>query len=233
MFPIDVVAQLEPDSGVIAGLVEAAPTAATPDCPGWTLVDLGRHLASVHRWAASIVHTGAPATFDEDSPPHEPAALAGFLREGAAALHEVLAASDPDAGCWTFGGPPAVAGFWRRRQALETNLHRRDAETAVGPPSPLPADLCTHGVTEAIEIFYPRQVDLGRTEPLPVAFALAATDTGDRWTIGPGTPVATIAGTVEELYLLLWRRLPPSDVVFTISGDAGSVAALPLTKLTP
>ncbi len=66
-------------------------------------------------------------------------------------------------GPWT---PNRTAGFWRRRQVHETALHLWDAERAAGTPTPFDPALSWDGVLEVPEVMYPRQVRLGRIEPL-------------------------------------------------------------------
>ena len=186
---MDFLRQLADDTAAIAALVRACDLdAAVPSCPGWTVADVVRHLGQIHRWATTVVGTGESAT-REDPPVTDTAdQLADWFADGAARLHDVLRATDPDTECWTFGFPPARAGFWRRRQAVETALHRWDIETALNRASTIPTDLAEAGIDEVIDFLYPRQVALGRTPPLD-------------------TPLARSASTpATEYFLALWAR---------------------------
>jgi len=54
-------------------------------------------------------------------------------------------------------------------------------------------------------------------------WTVTLTETGYEWTAGPvdgavGREVA-VRASAADLYLLLWRRLPPDDRGFAVSGD--------------
>ena len=152
---IDHLAHLRADSdAVLAVLRRSAGDEPVAACPGWTLHDLVEHLGGVHRWARQILLTGqrvdeTPTAGDRD--------LAGWFAEGAEALLETLAAADPAAATWSFTAD-RTAGFWRRRQALETVVHRWDAQQAAGEP-------------EGIDPPFgePRRVGVVFAEPLDIA----------------------------------------------------------------
>src|SRR4029453_10276847 len=65
-------------------------------------------------------------------------------------LLEALGSTDPATLLWTFHPPDQTAGFWRRRMAQETVVHRVDAESAHGRPRPVPAALAADGVDEGL-----------------------------------------------------------------------------------
>jgi len=50
---------------------------------------------------------------------------------------------------WT---PVATSGFWARRQAHETSIHRYDAQLAAGRPEPLDGALAADGIDELFEM---------------------------------------------------------------------------------
>jgi uncharacterized protein (TIGR03083 family) len=136
-------------------LVHAAETAGldarVPTCPDWDVAELLAHIGRVHRWAASNTTRSPDAEFarpDVEIP--EPAARAAWVRAGAAELVAALErpASDP---AWTWL-PPNTVGFWQRRQAHETAMHRVDAESAAGAPRPIDAALAADGIDELLEI---------------------------------------------------------------------------------
>ena len=225
--------QLRLDVDAIGRVLTRAPGAAVTHCPGWSVADLVRHHGDVHRWATAIVATGRPDDVEHGGP-EDPALLAEWYAEGAAALLEVLVSTDPERECWTFGRPPGRAWFWTRRQALEAAVHRWDAEAAVGTPAPLPDPVADAGITEVAEDLYPRQVALGRTPPLPAPLSLTAIDSGRTWTIAgdgstaAGAPAAgaTVGGPAERLLLLLWRRVALDDTSLEVSGPPAVLAAV-------
>ncbi|HWU24090.1 MAG TPA: maleylpyruvate isomerase family mycothiol-dependent enzyme [Nocardioides sp.] len=190
--------------------------AAVPTCPGWTLADLGNHLREVHLWAAHAVTEGDPRGSSE---PVVADRLASAYREAADRLIAVLDV-DPSAPAWTFG-PDQVVGFWRRRQVHETLVHLYDATLATGraglwKPEP---ELAWDGVDEVATMFYPRQLRLGRSEPLTSRLVLTATDIDSTTSIGEGEPVE-LAGTAADLLLTLWRRIPATDPVAALLASA-------------
>ena len=75
------------------------------------------------------------------------------------------------------------------------------------------ADLAADGVDEVARMFYPRQVRLGRREPVPAPVLLRCTDVGCDVLLGDGEPVAVVAATAEALLLLLWGRRDLASLV--------------------
>jgi uncharacterized protein (TIGR03083 family) len=216
--PIDDLAHLRADAdAVLAVLAAGGLVEPVTACPGWTVRELVEHLGGVHRWAAQIVRTGRPQQ-EKDAPP-EPADLPRWFDEGASDLIKALGASDPAAPCWSFTAA-RTAGFWWRRQALETAVHRWDVERAVGAPGPIDPALAAAGVTEVVELMTPRQIKLGRMPSASGALQLTATDTGDRWELGEGRSAGHVEAGAEQLLLLLWQRIDPGDPRVRTSSDA-------------
>jgi uncharacterized protein (TIGR03083 family) len=220
----DHLAHLRADvDAVLAVVGRATSTEPVAACPAWTLRDLVEHLGSVHRWATEIVRTGEAQRLEE----HEVDDLAAWFAEGAAGLIETLAAADPAAACWSFTTDQR-AGFWVRRQALETVVHRWDAERALGEPGRIDPTLAVDGISEVVELMTPRQVRLGRLPPLESSIELRATDTGGSWLLGDGPATGSVEATAEELLLLLWHRADADDPRVRTTGDASSVLRLAL-----
>jgi uncharacterized protein (TIGR03083 family) len=134
-------------------------SAAVPSCPGWTVADVVRHVASVHRWAATAVQTGGSERPDFPSPPEglSDDALIDWAEVQAAMLLAALNETDPDASAWTFG-PPRTARFWLRRQAHETSVHAWDAGNAVGKPLSIAPDVAADGLAEFLDVMLGRMV---------------------------------------------------------------------------
>lgn len=224
----DHLAHLTDDVAAIDGILQgAALDSPVPDCGEWLLRDLVLHLGSIHRWATQVVRTG-------EKQPQEPAQVAdedlrAWFAQGAADLLAELA--DPERGTWTFSGP-GTARFWRRRQAVETAVHRVDAQRATGVEEPVPDDLAEDGVAEVVDVLHPRQVRLGRSEPPTCSVRLVAT-TGSAWLVGDGPTCATVTGKPSDLLLLLWRRERRRSRAFTVDGDTAALDALLSARLTP
>lgn len=228
MNPAQLLVHLRGDvDAVLAVLARAELTAPIAACPGWTLRDLVEHLGSVHRWATEIVRTGSPLP---EEPHHGVVDVAGWFADGATALVEKLAAVDPAGPCWSFTSD-RTAGFWVRRQALETAVHRWDAERAVDEPGPIDAALAGVGIAEVVDLMTPRQVRLGRIDPLSAGIELRATDTGQSWTLGEGQPATEVVASAEVLFLLLWHRIDAGDPRVRTSDDVASEVLQ--TALTP
>ena len=163
--------------------------APVPDCPGWTVEDLVRHVANGYRNVVVRRLTGTP---EEDLGPDPMVAL----DRGYAAMAEVFAADDP---ARQVGADPAeTVRTWIRRMAHEIVVHRLDAERAVGEPAaPVESDIAADGVAEALAIFlrYSTHAWTGQ-------FAADLTEWRDRWLLvscgyGPSWRVSVHPSGVE------------------------------------
>ena len=67
----------------------------------------------------------------------------------------------------------------------------------------------------------------------PLAVRLRATDVEQDWTLGPGDPVAEVAGPAERLLLLLWKRVPAEDASLAWSGDRSAGLTVLAGAVTP
>lgn len=207
--------------------------ADVPACPGWTLLDLAEHLGGVHQWAAHAIEAGTPDG-DPSPAPRERLALAEWYRAHAHRLVRLLAEKGPDAPAWTFGPEPHTTAFWQRRQVHETVMHLWDARASQGTLTDLDPALALDGLDEIAGIFYPRQLRLGRTDPLPTGLALVVSDApGHPGVVIGGAPGVTLEAPASTLLLLVWNRvdLPGSDV--RINGDEALAARLLQHAITP
>ena len=122
---------------------------AVPCCPGWTVRDLVAHVGSVYTQKAAIVAEGRiDGQPDRSDAPDDD--LVEWFDESAEHLIEVLSAHDPAEPLWTFYPPDQTVGFWYRRLAQESLIHRIDGEQALGLPSDIDQDLATDGVDEVL-----------------------------------------------------------------------------------
>jgi uncharacterized protein (TIGR03083 family) len=212
---------------VLAVLSMAEGTEPVAACPGWTVHDLVGHLGGVHRWARDIVLTGRPGP--EPTPDGD---LATWFADGASALLQTLTEADPAAATWSFTTDRTV-GFWRRRQALETVIHRWDAQSAVGQPEPIEPALAADGIGEVAELMLPRQVAKGRIPPLPGAVRVVASDVDASYVLGDAEPAASVTASAEVLLLMLWQRVGPADPRLRIEGDAALADEVLRLSLAP
>ncbi|MFV2121114.1 maleylpyruvate isomerase family mycothiol-dependent enzyme [Streptomyces sp. Act-28] len=203
-------------------------------CPDWKVRNLLRHIGMVHRWVTVLVvekHTSYHP--GEGEPDLDGAPLLDWYREGHDRLVAALTEAPDALKCWTFLPAPSPTGFWARRQAHETTVHRVDAESALGPVaarSPVGPDLAADGIDELLCGFHGRDRSRVRTDR-PGTLRVRTTDTGDVWTVrlsadAPRTTRAAdgpadceLSGPAEALYLSLWNRLPAGSPDVTVTGD--------------
>lgn len=223
-------AAFEQDAAALVDVLRTTPLdVRTPSCPGWRLSDLGAHVGQVHRMAAAALAGTAAGAWEADGD------LAGRVEAGAAELHGLLVATDPDAPCRGLDAQPQAAAFWVRRLAHETALHRWDAEVAAGRPAVVDPVLALDGVAEVAAVMYPRQLRLGRREPLGAAVELVAPE--GRVVLGEGAPVGRVHGPAEVLLLAVWGRQGVRallrDGTLTADGDVDAVVGVLDQRLVP
>jgi MDMPI C-terminal domain/Mycothiol maleylpyruvate isomerase N-terminal domain len=157
------------------------------------------------------------------------------LAELLATLDEAAGVRDPDTPVKTWAGdqPPI---FWPRRMAIETAVHRWDAQAAAAEGRPIGTDLALAAVDEMFEVVLPWRGtgELG-TENEGKTMHLHATDVAGsaggegEWLVTLGTDGLTVAhthakgdvavrGTASDLLLLLWNRVPADRC--EVFGDA-------------
>jgi uncharacterized protein (TIGR03083 family) len=137
---------------LVAAAERAGLDADVPTCPEWSIADLLAHIGRVHRWATGNAARQPDEGFwagHEIEIPDPPARLE-WVRAGARALVDALEAP-ADRPAWTWM-PPHTIGFWQRRQAQETVMHRVDAQAAAGEMRPIDAALASDGIDEWLEI---------------------------------------------------------------------------------
>ncbi len=219
-------------------LAVADPAAPVGSCPGWQVRDLVDHLGGVHRWATEIVRTCERSPFPDSSPGDD---QQPWFDDGAEALVRELAAAEPSHACWTLA-PPGEIRFWSRRQAHETMIHRWDLATAIGVRADLDPALAVDGIDEAVTMFFPRQIALGREALLTDAIALVDPATDRRWVLhGDGTATdhatvdvaATVTGDAVQLLLLVWQRVDLDASPVQVTGDFGAAGRVLGARLTP
>lgn len=84
-------------------------------------------------------------------------------------------------------------------------MHVWDADDALRQPRSIDPLLAWDGVLEVRDVIYPRQVRLGRVQPLSRSVHMVATDVGGDAVFGDGEPIV-LHGEAEVLLRLLWHR---------------------------
>ena len=221
----------------------ADPTMPVPTCPEWTLPTLTEHLGRAHRWAATIVSRRAQSlvrfrdTPDRDMPDRADDREA-WLLAGASRLAQAVREAGPGLPVWSWAGEQ-TAGFWVRRMAHETVMHRADAEITVGRTVQMAADMAADGICEWLEIipYALDDADLAALADLPghgASLHFHATDdglgeagewlvrltpSGVVWQPGHGKGDGAVRAAAAELLLLLLRRIPSDDPRIEVLGN--------------
>ena len=144
---------LDSDFARLRSVVPINPDAAVPTCPDWTVTDVARHVGIVYLHKTAAMRKGAEP---ENWPPkeiadEEPLAL---LDRAYAELRHEFATRKPGDPAWSWYAPDQTVGFWIRRMAQETVIHRIDAELGAGQPvAPIPDDLAIDGIDELLKVF--------------------------------------------------------------------------------
>lgn len=209
----------------LQGDAEALLTAASgqldtpvPTCPGWSVERLVGHMGRVYRWTAGWVALGERTTV-EPAPSGD--AVLPWTREGLDALVVALGAADMDATVATWvGEQPAI--FWPRRMAVETALHRWDAQNAVANPAGVDTQLAIDGIDETLVILLPgrRREGLEALDAAGTSLHVHATDAPGEWQVSfveppeylrvertHGKGDVAVRGAASDLLLLLWNRV--------------------------
>ncbi|MES4907526.1 MULTISPECIES: maleylpyruvate isomerase family mycothiol-dependent enzyme [unclassified Streptomyces] len=207
--------------------------ASVPTCPQWRLRVLVGHLGQAPRWAAGIVRGGSPGAIPDPHDAVPPREWRTWLRAGASELVEAVRAAGPETPVWTLLGP-GPASFWLRQAAHDTSVHAVDAALLAGVPYALEPGLAADAVTQYLELLSSPaatalkpavaalrgagSIGLRPVERSIEGWVITRTPTGVSWRRGPAGPAdVTVAGAVEDLLLVLARRLPPRRVA--IDGD--------------
>jgi uncharacterized protein (TIGR03083 family) len=216
---------LDADVARLRAVAAGSLSATVPSCPGWTVADLVRHVSTVFLHKAAAMREGVQPD------PWPPEGLEGeqplaLLDRAYAELTGQFGARKPADPAWTWYEPDQSVGFWIRRMAQETVIHRIDAELAAGQPvAPVPADLAIDGIDELLTMFVAYNVArwaedyAGILGESPVRTYLLRTD-GAAWQArtGPGVAFAvrdgagdgiadvTVSGPPDAMLRWVWNR---------------------------
>lgn len=181
-----------------------------PTCDGWTVRDVVEHVGMVYGHKVAVLELGRrPEEGEWDGPP----AGADEIQWCHGLLHRLAAdlqgrpANDP---AWTWWDADQSVGFWQRRMALETAVHRADVESASGAIGPVAGDLALDGIDEVLTVML---ADAGVEDvigPTPDSGQVAVSIGG-----------TTVRGDASDLLLWLWGRR--ADDAVSVEGDAASL----------
>lgn len=139
----------------------------------------------------------------------------------------------PAAPSYTWHEPDQTVGFWFRRMAQETAIHRVDVELAVDQMTPIDAELAADGVDEALRVMLAGDwSDEPLAKPLAGQVVELATS-GRSWLVAceetsiavlaDGTPDTRVSGDPSDLVRWIWGRGPREPL--TVQGDEEVVTA--------
>jgi uncharacterized protein (TIGR03083 family) len=214
-----------------------------PACPAWTLSDLVSHLGRVYAMVVTAIGTGPTGTLERSAVPRRPEDQdpADWLEERLAIMLDGLRSLPDSARCWNFvDGPGGPVGFWWRRQAHETLIHRVDAEQACGlPVTPVSPEVAADGISELLGLAGLREVRFDQLElGDEMSLHLHATDAASaEWTIDTGRHTyatahvkadVAVRGPAFALDLWCWRRAsarPPGSSPGPLPSLGSEIAA--------
>ncbi len=210
-------------------------------CPGWSLTNLVAHLGGVYAWVDEIVASSERAASSTDEPTSAAAAMSSFVSSHAALRSRFASIDMADLGrpTWNWSGRNKVVGFWPRRMAHETAVHRLDIEDALGINSaPIPFALDT--LSEFLDDLAPRwmgsrspvpagDLHIHATDPAPLTTSelgewhLHRADTGSYVSDHQhAKAAAAITGSAHNLVRAIHRR-PHAEV--SLHGDSATLDA--------
>ena len=209
-----------------------------PGCPGLTVNETVRHTASVYRRVLAWIRAGEP-TDDWQRRPAAGEALTDFHVASRTALVAELAAHDPDEPCDTWWPVDRTFGFWRRRMAHETAVHRVDVQGAAGGEvTGVPADFAVDGIDEVLQLWFGHKLYVEK-KAANADGAVGVQAAGRSWlallgrnrciarrvpAVDARAAEAQVTGDPMNVYLWLWGRVPNQAV--TITGDYDASAQL-------
>lgn len=204
-----------------------AMAAKVPTCPEWTVTDLVDHVATVYLHKAETLRQGA---FPTDWPPERsPGPAADYLERAYGELVAEFSARAAGDQATTWYAPDQTVGFWIRRMAQESVIHRVDGELGLGADlATIPEDIAIDGIDEVLRTFlaYAAQEWLedfegllptdGRTALIRAADSAWLVTLGDGVSVTDAAPDTaadvTLTGDPVSMLLWLWRRADADSV---------------------
>jgi uncharacterized protein (TIGR03083 family) len=225
---------LAADGALLRSTAERDLTAAVPSCPGWDVRDAVRHTAEVYEHKIACVALGGPQP--DPWPPEWPPAAdpLEWYHDAHHRVLEMLRMTDPAAPSWTWWPDDQTAGFWLRRMAQETAMHRVDVELAFGGPTSIDRELAVDGIDELLSMMIEGDWTGDEQPDLTGTLSVAAPERNwkvrmlvDRIDVDVadiGDADTTVSAEPEPLLLWLYGRAP--DDVVSVSGDTAGAQRL-------
>jgi uncharacterized protein (TIGR03083 family) len=224
----------------VAGRDLAAPV---PSCPGWTVTDLVRHVAEVYLHKSECIRLNDfPRPWPPDLSAEPPIELLERAYTTLVAEFDRHQPADP---ARTWFEPDQTVGFWIRRMAQESVIHRIDAELALDESiADIPDDLAVDGIDEVLELFlaYGTRTWVEEFGPLlkeTTGYRVVVRSGGSSWLVtsspkgvevgagGDASADATVTGEPDAMLRWLWARADDDAV----SSDGSDKAIVELRQL--
>jgi uncharacterized protein (TIGR03083 family) len=229
------------DGALLADTADGNIEAYVPSCPGWQVRDLVAHVAQVYEHKIECTRLGnAPDPWPPDWPQaNEPVP---WFRDAHARLLDMFEHNDATSPSATWWPADQTVGFWARRMAHETAVHRVDVELAREVPTPVDPALATDGVDEVLHIMLAG--DWSDDSDDALTGQRIVVDTGGRaWQVeldretvavtdGDGSGDARVSGAPSDVLLWLWGRASERDIEVSGDPDAPRLMRLRLLKAT-
>jgi mycothiol maleylpyruvate isomerase-like protein len=205
---------------------------------GMTLGDTVRHVGSVYRMVVEWLRSGNQPTRWQRGPiPGQ--TLVEYLRAGHQEVLAELSAHDPADAAPTWWPLDQTYGFWYRRLAHESTVHRYDVQTAAAAMTVggrIDEEIAFDGIDEILSLWFTHRLGVlgvsnswtgqvgviaGRREWVA---QITPTGTASWQAAGDERVEATITSDPAGMYLWLWGRRPFGTV--TPAGDRPGIGQL-------
>lgn len=210
-------------------------------CAGWTISTLVAHLGATHSLVADWVTAGRrPDTWDA-APSSSQADPVQWLARCSARLLDAVGTVDPETPTSTWSPYDQNIGFWVRRMAHETAVHRVDLQQSLGLEWEVPPIVAVDGIDEVLTLWLgsrmpPGLVGSGRSvrltafghqdEPMVDRVIRPYHDLVHFSSYEPGQRVdAEVSGPADALWAWCWGRADDAHPV-EIVGDASELRAI-------
>ncbi len=231
------VASIKAESTALAQAAAGHLERPVPPCPDWTVADLVGHMGSVFGWVSGILAGGGAPSGGFPDPPTDHDALLSWYGENRDKMVADLAAHRPEDPAWVFvSSAPQNAGWWCRRQALESAVHRFDAQSASRTPDPLKPILAAEGIDEYLTGLLPRLSRRNSLDGLTGTLHVHTTDTDGEWSLDFGAEDLSVRhehtkadtalrGPASGLYLWMLNRQTVEEAGLELFGVRSVVDA--------
>jgi uncharacterized protein (TIGR03083 family) len=233
---VDFVGVIESEAARVLAAYRSNPDGRVPWSDRWTVRSVARHVAGSHHAVALILADRPSADFEQ-------AAAMPRIETNDPAFPEWFAANTerlvtlcrtvpPAAVCWSpHPFLAGTAGYWTRRIAYDTLVHRWDAEVGAEiTGAAMVPEVAADAVDEMIDVGL-RATRATAHAPAGPAIRLQCADARHVWHLDlsevgrltihaePIDVAVTLRGTAEELLLWLWARIEIDHTAIEVEGD--------------